>query len=342
MTHFYNSIMAQETLLMDVYPAFILPQLACKLRERLKAYASDASAFLQQIHYWLSKGCGVADSTGRRWIYNTYSNWLVQFPWLTEHGFRKIKSALLGIGLIETAALNGCDRTLYYSVNYNHEYLAGFLVANSSTVPSVVLPTVPSVDCATDNSTDTSPEDTSNKTTTPPVVALSDESEYQEVIEPLPVRPEPPVKQVKIQPTAQDHSTIISDDKIKAVEQSGIPLNSTLCKAVMEYTLVEVQSAIAHYRQVVKEKGQRIRPGGWLTDCLRGQWWKNEVAKVSSTEKDLFTRWRESTPKYRYIHSYSDISVTGLEPGEIGVLVGDKWINWRDLENSDEQNRSTG
>lgn len=171
-----------------------------------------------------------------------------------------------------------------------------------------------------------------NTTTHENVVAFSNESEYQEVIEPHPVCLEPPIKQVKSKLTQETNQALISEERIKLVEDAGIKLNATLCKAVMEYTLTEVQSAIAHYRQVVKDSGERDRPGGWLTDCLKGKWWKNDLAAVSSTEKELFTQWRKSSPKYKWINSCSDISATGLELGQIGVLVGDEWINWRKLQ----------
>lgn len=153
---------SSSKLLTDESPLIILPQLAVRLRDRLKAYASDAAAFLQQIHYWAMKGCGVVDDQGRRWIYNTYEQWLEQFPWLTEYAFRKIKSALLGLGIIETKAIadHGRDRTLYYALNYNHSALQDFVV-DTSTDGAVDMATPPKDDY-TPNSTKTTSENASN------------------------------------------------------------------------------------------------------------------------------------------------------------------------------------
>lgn len=151
--------MAQTKLLTSDRPLIVLGQLAKGLKETLKAYASDGAAFLQQVHYWCNTTSGVIDEHGRRWIYNTYSDWLDQFPWLSEHGFRKIKSALLGLGILETAAFNGCDRTLYYSVNYNHPLLKDFSVSSSTDGKSDIS-TNGFVDCSTDIDTKNTPETT--------------------------------------------------------------------------------------------------------------------------------------------------------------------------------------
>ena len=278
--------MTQRKLLTNEYPLILLPKLAKGLRKALKAYASDGAAFLQQVHYWCTTTSGVVDEYGRRWIYNTYSDWLDQFPWLTEHGFRKIKSALLDLGILETTALNGCDRTLYYSVNYNHELIALFFEP-TATDGCDHLSTIPSVDCSTNDNTYITPENISSNNNNSTVVASS-ESINQEVVQHRPVRPKQrTVNKSFTKTTPANHSPIFSDERIKQVEQAGIPLNPTLCKAVMEYTLDEVRSAIAHYQQVVKEQGQRNNPGGWLTNCLRGKWWEQSTVKAEDDKYPL-------------------------------------------------------
>ena len=156
--------MSDSKLLTSDRPLIVLPQLAKGLRQILKAYASDGAAFLQQIHYWCTTTSGVVDSSGRRWIYNSYQQWLNQFPWLTDYAFRKIKFALLEIGIIETAALGQCDRTLYYSVNYSHPLLKDFFVPISTDGRNSIS-TNPSVDCSTDIDTKTTPKTTFLTTT---------------------------------------------------------------------------------------------------------------------------------------------------------------------------------
>ncbi|OWY64395.1 hypothetical protein B7486_47590 [cyanobacterium TDX16] len=65
---------------------------------------------------------------GRRWIYKSYESWRTEvFPWLSDYAFRKVRSLLVGLGLIEVKQLglrqSGRDRTCWYTVNYEHPFL---------------------------------------------------------------------------------------------------------------------------------------------------------------------------------------------------------------------------
>ncbi|MGL4620536.1 MAG: hypothetical protein ACRCZS_15970 [Chroococcidiopsis sp.] len=126
-------------------------------------------------------------------------------------------------------------------------------------------------------------------------------------------------------------------ERLELVENAGIKLNATIEKIVLQHTLEQVQKAIAYYRDVVKESGRRKKPEGWLTDCLRGEWWKDGTVSGDSNEVELFNQWRKSSPQHRYITSTRDIAITGLEPGQIGVLVDEGWVNWRDLSKNYDQ-----
>lgn len=80
---------------------------------------------------------------------------------------------------------------------------------------------------------------------------------------------------------AQDSNSAPNVEAIlNVVESAGIPLNAQLKHTVLAYTLEQVQAAIAHYRSCVKAHGRRDNPPGWLTECLRGQWWKSASTGV--------------------------------------------------------------
>lgn len=91
----------------------VSPELACALKN------SDAAIALQQIHYWLSKECGkVIDGT--RWIYNTYAQWLEQFPWLSEWKLRKIFYRLRELKILkfEQHDRKKWNQRGYYTIDY--------------------------------------------------------------------------------------------------------------------------------------------------------------------------------------------------------------------------------
>ena len=81
--------------------------------------SAEAAIILQQIHYWLQKGCGkVIDNC--RYIYNTYKQWLEQVPWLSQWKLRQVFYKLRERGLVKfiQPADHGRDRTGYYSIDY--------------------------------------------------------------------------------------------------------------------------------------------------------------------------------------------------------------------------------
>jgi hypothetical protein len=74
---------------------------------------------LQQIHYWVSKSNHFHD--GQRWIYNTFAEWHGQFPFWQERTLRRAIKSLKMLRLIRVEQLNKskCDRTNWYSINYD-------------------------------------------------------------------------------------------------------------------------------------------------------------------------------------------------------------------------------
>lgn len=257
--------------------------LATALRGHLKAYASDAAAFVHQIHYWATNGFGVVDTEGRRWVYNRYEDWLEQFKWLTEHGFRKIKSVLIGLGIIETSALNGCDRTLYYALNYQHEYLADFFNPHKTTDAAVTSTTVPSVDCLTDDKAKITPEINSEKTTAPAAVILKKEQPEEMPLVPVievlhEIFPSPKAK-TEVSPANPSISSLESPSQeiLRSVKKAGLQLNEQFQVFLLKQHLEDVVQAIAFYRKTVQEKGERKNPIGWLIGCIRGKWWITDL-----------------------------------------------------------------
>ncbi len=104
-----------ESLLIKGPSIPLIPNLAC-------AVGLNEAIVLQQIHYWTmynrEKKQTFAD--GQYWVYNSYSKWREQFPWLSERTIQRLFSSLEKRNLIISSTHNKLkiDRTKWYRVNY--------------------------------------------------------------------------------------------------------------------------------------------------------------------------------------------------------------------------------
>jgi len=74
---------------------------------------------VQQIHYWLKQKKNYRD--GRYWVYNSYPDWLKQFPFMTSAPLRNKIKRLEEKNILITANHNKTtyDRTKWYTINYD-------------------------------------------------------------------------------------------------------------------------------------------------------------------------------------------------------------------------------
>ncbi|QDZ41704.1 hypothetical protein FRE64_17310 (plasmid) [Euhalothece natronophila Z-M001] len=81
-------------------------------------FGSDEALFLSQLQYWISKGYGVLYK-GKRWIYNTYEQWIQQMPWLTRDRFKRMIKKLLNseVLMIEKLKAHEWKQTNFYTIN---------------------------------------------------------------------------------------------------------------------------------------------------------------------------------------------------------------------------------
>lgn len=100
-----------SNLLFDEPPLVVSPTLACVV-------GLQEAIVLQQIHYWLAHSKHVHG--GRKWVYNTYEEWAVQFPFWKPESIRKIVANLRLAGLLDVEKLSADkgNRTNYYAINY--------------------------------------------------------------------------------------------------------------------------------------------------------------------------------------------------------------------------------
>ena len=98
-------------LLIDEYPLMVSPSLAVK-------FGLNEAHILQQMHYWLQKSNYEHD--GRKWIYNSYTEWQKQFPFWSTKTIQRIMLGLEKKNIIVSGNYNKMkmDRTKWYSINY--------------------------------------------------------------------------------------------------------------------------------------------------------------------------------------------------------------------------------
>lgn len=116
------------SLLLSSQPIVVIPELAVRL-------GLAEAMLLQQIQYWLTKTTSGVEHDGRRWVFNTASEWQQQLPF---YSVRTIQSAIAslkrsGVLLVEQLNKSSHDRTNYYAINYESELLCDTAKTAAST-----------------------------------------------------------------------------------------------------------------------------------------------------------------------------------------------------------------
>lgn len=98
-------------LLISEPPLLFLPSLATRI-------GLNKAIVIQQMHYWLIRSEHVHDE--KRWIYNSVTDWLEQFPFWSRSTLTRIIDDLEADGLLFVGNFNkkAMDRTKWYSINY--------------------------------------------------------------------------------------------------------------------------------------------------------------------------------------------------------------------------------
>lgn len=107
-----TDVSSSSPYLINENPMNVLPSLAV-------TFGINQAIVLQQFQYWLSRSNHIQD--GRKWIYNTYDDWQIQFPWLTTRTLKNIVKKLVDQGVLILANYNklSFDRTNWYSIDYD-------------------------------------------------------------------------------------------------------------------------------------------------------------------------------------------------------------------------------
>ena len=101
-------------LLINEAPLLVLPSLAVRI-------GLNEAIILQQLHYWLDPRHNSNFIDNHFWVYNTYTQWQEQLPFLSERTIRRAFDALgkLDLILVRNFNSNPIDKTNWYTINYD-------------------------------------------------------------------------------------------------------------------------------------------------------------------------------------------------------------------------------
>lgn len=101
------------SLLFKFRPLVINPILAQRL-------GLNEAIVLQQVSYWLNETDSGVEYDGRRWIYNTYEQWIEQFPFWSQDTVKRAITSLRkqGVLIVEKLSSDRLNHTNYYTINY--------------------------------------------------------------------------------------------------------------------------------------------------------------------------------------------------------------------------------
>lgn len=99
-------------LLINESPLQVQPSLAT-------AIGLNEAIFLQQLHYWM--GASRHHHDGKKWVYNTYSDWLLQLKYLSLPTLKRTIKSLKDRGLLSVERFDKLrsNQVNYYAINYD-------------------------------------------------------------------------------------------------------------------------------------------------------------------------------------------------------------------------------
>lgn len=105
-------------LLLKTRPLLFNPMLASRI-------GLNEAIVVQQLAYWLEETTSGIEQDGRKWIWNSLTEWQKQFPFWSEDTVKRAFASLREKGVISVEQLNKSkhDRTNFYSINWGCDHL---------------------------------------------------------------------------------------------------------------------------------------------------------------------------------------------------------------------------
>lgn len=274
------------------------------------------ATILQEFHALTIQGYGkVVD--GVRWLWNSRQVWTNKFlAGISEWEFRKGINDLRKRGLVKVSQLKKYkwDHTNHYAIDYEKLKALPLSIGEGSPI-GWRTSTNRLVTAHQSYRTENSSENTSKTTTGAAAFLKFDQESSSELSASLKSSTEAVNEELKITAAAslkfnQESSPDLSaslessteavneelkitvedqcsaapskDEKIEVIEGAGIALNPQLSKCLINFSLEQIKAAVSHYKAVIAKGTQIANPGGWLTACLKDEYYKQSKAPEPS------------------------------------------------------------
>lgn len=99
-------------LLTDEEPLQVLPSLAVRV-------GLNEAIILQQLHYWLRNKKSGEVIGGVKWIFNSFDEWVEQFPFLSKRTVERSFAKLEAMRIVLSEQFGGRDRRNYWRIDYD-------------------------------------------------------------------------------------------------------------------------------------------------------------------------------------------------------------------------------
>lgn len=268
------------------------------------------ATILQEFHALIVRGYGkLIDKV--RWLWNSRQVWTNKFlSGISEWEFRKGIDKLKKLGLVKVRQLEKSkwDHTNHYAIDYEKLKALPLPIGEPSPIGWRTL-TNRLVTAHQSYRTENSPENTSKTTTnaaslkfdqeSSPDLSASLKNSAKAINEELKItvaalkssqESSPDLsaslknstkavnEELKITVEDQCSAAPTEDEKIEIVEGAGIAMNPHLIRTLTNFTLEQVKAAVSHYQAVITKGTQINNSAGWLSQCLKGKWWKQSKA----------------------------------------------------------------
>jgi len=314
----------------------------------------NAAIIVQQLNYWMNKDSVGIVINGKKYVYNTFVDWVnQQFPWLSIWQFRKAMTLLRSLDIVRVIRHKASqwNQTNYYSLNCDRlaEFLESATATSTETMQSCFSSPqdddnqpleVSDSQLSYIDTKSTSKEEQQSRVAASSLKSASeiDSSPVQakdSLVELTAFKQKNKQQLKSSKPNIDEGKSsakveyIINKkwkEQIKDLDSAGIAVNKTLIELLKTYEFDMVESAIALFK--TRKREQHIpNPAGYFVKALKENWGNENSSVGNSANIDrasVFRYWYELARELGYCSGQE------IRDNEQWVCLSGSWEKWSD------------